>query len=127
MDSTFYYLLKSYADTEEFPLVICDMDYRIKYINPAAESAYSKYGGKEIIGRLLTCFMDEEAQSKVDMVIEWFKEDSSHNSLLAIRDQRNSKDIYMCALRDPDGKLIGFCSRHRSRSHDESTPYTTID
>lgn len=127
MDSNLYYLLKSYADTEEFPLVMCDMDYRIKYINPAAEEAYSKYGGKDLTGRLLTSFIDEEAKSKVDMVIEWFKEDVTHNKLLAVHDSNNAKDIYMCALRGNDGKLIGFCSRHMSRRYDESTPYTTID
>ncbi len=71
--------------------------------------------------------MDEEAQSKVDMVIEWFKEDVSHDCILAVRDKRNNTDIYMCAMRDENGELIGFCSRHRSRINDEAAPYETID
>ncbi len=29
-------LLKAYADSEEFPLVICSMDFRIRYINKLA-------------------------------------------------------------------------------------------
>ncbi|HOC34317.1 MAG TPA: hypothetical protein PLH98_10090 [Ruminococcus flavefaciens] len=120
-------LLKSYVDTEEFPLVICGMDYRIKYMNILALEQYEKYGGTKLLGRLLTSLMDEEAKSKVDMVIEWFKEDISHNRMLAVRDNREKTDIYMCALRDETGGLIGFCSRHRSRRSDNGTPYSTID
>lgn len=120
-------LLKSYADTEEFPLVICDMNYKIRYINYEALKRYERYGGEEMIGRSLNVFMDEEAQSKVDMVIEWFKEDTAHNRILAVRDKRDNTDIYMCALRNTKGELIGFCSRHRSRKKDENTPYKTID
>ncbi|MBP7186671.1 MAG: hypothetical protein KBA55_07910 [Ruminococcus sp.] len=127
MDITETTLLKSYVDTEEFPLVICGMDYRIKYLNSLALEKYEKYGGNDLIGRLLTSLMDEEAKSKVDMVIEWFKEDISHNRILAVRNKRDNTDIYMCALRDEKGGLIGFCSRHRSRSSDNGTPYSTID
>ena len=88
-------LLKSYVDTEEFPLVICGMDYRIKYMNNLALEQYEKYGGTKLLGRLLTSLMDEEAKSKVDMVIEWFKEDISHNRMLAVRDN-SKKLIYIC-------------------------------
>ena len=59
-------LLKSYADTEEFPLVICDKDYKIKYLNPEAEKTYEKYGGKDLVGRSLNVFMHEEARSKAE-------------------------------------------------------------
>ena len=59
----------SYAETEEYPLVMCDLDYRIVYVNPAAVSAYDSYGGNDLVGRSLSVFMDEEAKSKVDMVI----------------------------------------------------------
>ena len=117
----------SYAETEDFPLVMCDLDYRITYINPAAAKAYENYGGRDLVGRSLSVFMDEEARSKVDMVIEWFKEDREHNCLLAVQDNRSDKDIYMCALRNGNGELIGFCSRHRSRIKDSAEPYTTID
>ena len=103
------------------------MDFRIRYINKLAAEKYSKYGGYDLVGRSLNVFMDEEAQSKVDMVIEWFKEDVSHDCILAVRDKRNNTDIYMCAMRDENGELIGFCSRHRSRINDEAAPYETID
>ena len=120
-------LLKAYANSEEFPLVICSMDFRIRYINKLAAEKYSKYGGYDLVGRSLNVFMDEVAQSKVDMVIEWFKEDVFHDCILAVRDKRNNTDIYMCAMRDENGELIGFCSRHRSRINDEAAPYETID
>ena len=120
-------LLKAYADSEEFPLVICSMDFKIRYINKLAAEKYSKYGGYDLVGRSLNVFMDEEAQSKVDMVIEWFKESPENNKVLSVSDANCLKDKYMCAIRDDRGELIGFCSKHRSRKQDENVPYETID
>ena len=120
-------LLKAYADSEEFPLVICSMDFKIRYINKLAAEKYSKYGGYDLVGRSLNVFMDEEAQSKVDMVIEWFKESPENNKVLSVSDANCLKDKYMCAIRDDRGELIGFCSKHRSRKQDKNVPYETID
>ena len=127
MGYTDFEFLKGYAETEEFPLVICDMDYKIKFMNKRAAKEYEKYGGKAMIGRSLRAFLNEEAQSKVDMVIEWFKESPEHNTILSVSDANCLKDKYMCAIRDDKGELIGFCSKHISRKQDENTPYETID
>ena len=80
-----------------------------------------------MIGRSLLAFLDEEAKSKVDMVIEWFKESPENNKVLSVSDANCLKDKYMCAIRDDRGELIGFCSKHRSRKQDENVPYETID
>ena len=78
-------------------------------------------------GEHLDTFVREEMMSKVTVTLEWCKEDVSHDCILAVRDKRNNTDIYMCAMRDENGELIGFCSRHRSRINDEAAPYETID
>jgi hypothetical protein len=127
MGYTDFEFLKGYAETEEFPLVLCDIDFKIRFMNRIAAKKYEKYGGYEMIGRTLSAFLNEEAQSKVDMVVEWFKESADNNTVLSVSDTSCLKDIYMCALRDDDGKLIGFCSKHISRKQDESNPYETID
>ena len=123
MDMTEFF--KGIVDTEEDPIVICDLDYKIIYVNPSAIEYYKKAG--EMTGKHLHTFLDEEMMSKVTMTLEWFKEDVFHDCILAVRDKRNNTDIYMCAMRDENGELIGFCSRHRSRINDEAAPYETID
>lgn len=127
MGKTDFEFLKGYAETEEFPLVICDINYKIRFMNSRAVKEYEKYGGTEMIGRSLLAFLDEEAKSKVDMVIEWFKESPENNKVLSVSDANCLKDKYMCAIRDDRGELIGFCSKHRSRKQDENVPYETID
>ena len=127
MGKTDFEFLKGYAETEEFPLVICDINYKIRFMNSRAIKEYEKYGGTEMIGRSLLAFLDEEAKSKVDMVIEWFKESPENNKVLSVSDANCLKDKYMCAIRDDRGELIGFCSKHRSRKQDKNVPYETID
>ncbi|MBQ6212765.1 MAG: PAS domain-containing protein [Ruminococcus sp.] len=114
---------KSYVDTEDTPVVMCSMDYKIVYMNPCAVERYEQYGGKDIIGKTLLLFTGEEAKSKVDAVIEWFRESPENNVVFAMRDAENETDIYMIALRDETSELVGFCSKHRRRTNDNNPLY----
>lgn len=127
MDFSDFEFLKGYTETEDFPLVICDTAYRIRYMNSVAAEKYKKHGGRNMIGHSLSVFMDEEERSKVEMVVEWFKESKENQQVLAIRDTRRCMDIYLCAIRDENGELIGFCGKQISRKQDENTPYEIID
>ena len=114
---------KGYADIEQSPIVICDLSCRILYLNPYAENMYSAYGGKALLGKLLNSYMDEETKSKVDMVIEWFKESPENNRVFGFHDKSLHTDAYIIALRDESGKLIGFSSRHEYRIIWTDPPY----
>lgn len=115
---------KSYVETEIEPVVICDLDYRIIYINKASAEKNEKYGGYDVVGKSLRTFLDVEAQSKVDMVVEWFKEDRNNSRVFAIRLSSASTDFYIAALRDDNGELIGFCNKCCCRIPDDTEPYT---
>lgn len=119
----YYDFFKSYLDNDDTPIVICDLDYRIIYINPCAAEKYKDYGGNALVGRSLIAFMDEEAESKVNAVVEWFKESSDNNNIFARHNKIENEDVYMSALRDQQGTLVGFCSRHRYRSPDTKEAY----
>lgn len=119
----YYDFFKSYIDNDDTPVVICDLNYKIIYVNPCAADKYKSYGGADLVGRSLISFMDEEAESKVNAVVEWFKESSDNNNIFALHRKEENDDVYMSALRDADGRLVGFCSRHRYRSPDTNQGY----
>ena len=116
-------IFKSYLDNDDTPIVICDLDYRIIYVNPCAADRYKEYGGNDIVGRSLSVFMNEEAASKVDAVVEWFKESHDNNTIFARHYDNDNEDVYMSALRDQSGRLLGFCSRHKLRTRDDGPTY----
>ena len=108
---------KGIVDSEEGPIVICNLDYRIIYENPVASNFYSKEG--PIRGKLLGSLLDEERMSRVIMCVEWFKEDKKNNKVFALHDKKNNMDMYILAIRNTNGELIGFYGRREDRTPDQ--------
>ena len=112
---------KGIVDSEEGPIVICNMDYRIIYLNPAAMDYYKS--GHTMQGKLLESFMNEELMSMVRMSVEWFKEGRDNNRVFAFHDNKKNLDMYILAIRNSSGDLIGFYGREESRTPDQSRPF----
>ncbi len=108
-------------DYEEGPIVICNLDYRIIYENHIAGNFYSKEG--PIRGKLLSSLLDEEKMSRVIMCVEWFKEDKRNNKVFALHDNKNNMDMYILAIRNTNGELIGFYGRREDRNPDPGEPF----
>lgn len=107
---------KGIIDSEEGPIVICNMDYRIIYENPAAIQYYAP--ASPLTGKLLETYMDDEMMSKVVMSVEWFKEDKNNNKVFALHDDHNNMDMYILAIRNSKSELIGFYGRREDRTPD---------
>ena len=103
-------------DSDEGPIVICDMDYRIIYENPAAKIFYQP--AAPLTGKLLETLMDEEMMSKVRISVEWFKESESNNRVFAFHDNKLNMDMYILAIRNAKKELIGFYGRREYRNPD---------
>ena len=119
--STFF---KCYVETEEVPVVMCDLDYRIIYANRSALEEFGKYD--LIIGRSLRLYMDEESLSKINVVVEWFKESTDNNRIFVGRIEEENTDLYITAVRDENNNLIGFCNKRKNRNADKCEPYDAI-
>jgi PAS domain S-box-containing protein len=114
IDVSFY---KSIVDQDRAAVVICDLDHKIIYMNPAAVQNYGKKGGDKLIGRsLLDCHNPKSAE-KIQQVIDWFSADESHNIVYTYHNAKQNKDVYMVALRDA-GKLIGYYEKHEYRNEE---------
>ena len=56
---------KSIIDQDRAAVVICSLDHKIIYMNPAAAANYHKYGGAELLGKsLLDCHGAHSNESK---------------------------------------------------------------
>ena len=86
---------KSVLEADKAAVVICDLDHKIIYMNPASICRYEKWGGKDLIGK----------------------------SLLECHNEKENKDVYMVALRNEAGELIAYYEKHEYRNRETMAMY----
>lgn len=114
---------KSIIDEDKAAVVICDTEHKIIYMNPAACENYSKWGGEALVGKNLLDCHNSRSQEMIRKVIEWFAADQTHNRMYTFHDEKKNKDVYMIALRDEQGKLIGYYEKHEYRNRETMELY----
>ncbi len=107
---------KSIIDADEAPIVICDTEHTIIYMNPSAIVRYHKYGGNALLGKSLLDCHNPDSNNTIKNILKWFAEDVSHNKVFTAHKKKDNSDIYMTVLRDESGKLIGYYEKHESRT-----------
>lgn len=50
-------------------------------------------------------------------------ESTEHNRVYTFYNEKENKDVYMIALRDDAGTLIGYYEKHEYRNHEQGTLY----
>lgn len=110
--STFF---KSMIDQDRCAVVICNLQHEIIYMNPSAVTRYAKRGGEGLIGRSLLDCHNEKSAERIRQVIQWFAESREHNLVYTFHNEKENKDVYMVALRDDEGRLIGYYEKHEYR------------
>lgn len=124
MELSLYF--KSIIDQDRCAVVICNLQHEIIYMNPTAIQRYEKYGGAELIGKnLLNCHNDK-SQEMIKKTISWFEESNEHNIIYTSHNEKENKDVYMVALRDNDGTLIGYYEKHEYRNKETAQLYDFI-
>lgn len=114
---------KSVIDMDTSAVVICDTAHKIVYMNPAAASQYAKYGGTALLGKSLLACHNARSCEAIEKVLAWFGADTAHNTVHTYYNERENKDVYMVALRDGRGSLIGYYEKHEYRTRDTSPLY----
>lgn len=114
---------KSIVDQDRCAVVICNLEHEIIYMNPTAAARYAKRGGAALVGKsLLDCHSAQSAE-QIKKVVAWFAESQDHNIIYTFRNEKENKDVYMVALRDEDGALIGYYEKHEYRDVDACARY----
>lgn len=114
---------KSVLEQDTAPVVICDLEHTIVYMNPVACENYRKFGGEALLGKNLLACHNRRSGELIEKILAWFREDVSHNRVHTFYNEKQNKDVYMIALRDDGGKLIGYYEKHDLRGRDESPLY----
>jgi len=116
-------LFKSIVDQDRMPVVICDSMHIIVYMNPAAAEHYNNRGGDKLIGLHIFDCHSGRSNDLIRKVFDWFSQSPDNNIVHTFFNEKENKDVYMVALRDDQGRLIGYYEKHESRTRDASPFY----
>lgn len=109
---------KSIIDQDKAHVVVCDLEHTIIYMNPAASERYAKYGGYDLVGNSLLDCHNGESGVLINKVVDYFRQDKSHNMVHTFYNTKENRDVYMVALRNEAGELIGYYEKHEFRDRD---------
>ena len=110
---------KSIIEQDGAPIVICNLEHTVIYMNRAA---YREYG-VDLVNKSIKSCHNAHSNEKIDRVVEWFKKDAENNIIYTAHSNSKNKDLYMVALRDEDGTLIGYYEKHEYRSRESEKSY----
>ena len=114
--------LKSVIDSDAAPIVICDLEHTVRYMNPASIRRYKV----DITGKSIKACHNAESCAKIDRVVSWFAKSKDNNIVYTSRNDKENKDVYMVALRNDNGTLIGYYEKHEYRNQETGSLYAEI-
>lgn len=114
---------RSIVETDRCAVVVCSPEHEIIYMNPAAVGRYAKRGGAALVGKNLLDCHSGSSREMIQKVVDWFRESSAHNLIYTSYNEKENKDVYMAALRDEDGRLIGYYEKHEFRNRETESIY----
>lgn len=114
---------RSVIDQDRCAVVICNLAHEIIYMNPAAAARYANRGGAALVGQSLLDCHNAQSVAVIEKVAAWFAESREHNIIYTYHNEKENKDVYMVALRDADGTLIGYYEKHEYRNLETGALY----
>lgn len=118
---------RSVLEQDDAPVVLCDLAHTILYMNPSAVLRYQRQGGAALVGKSLLKCHTPAANRKIEEVLAYFASSPEHNKVYTFRNTEENKDVYMIALRDESGTLIGYYEKHVYRTPESGALYQMED
>ena len=119
-------IYKSVLEADRAAVVICDLEHTIIYMNPTAIHRYDRWGGAALLGKSLLACHNEKSREMIEKVVDWFRADAAHNLVYTSHNEKENKDVYMVALRNDSGKLIGYYEKHEYRNPETMKMYEPV-
>lgn len=116
-------LFRSIIDQDAAPVVICNTESVIVYMNPSAIKRYHR----DLTGSNLKNCHNAKSNEMIDKVLSWFIKDKDNNVIFTYHNDKENKDVYMVALRDDNGRLIGYYEKQEFKSKETATPYDALN
>lgn len=121
MDLSSYF--RAVLEEDRCAVVLCSLAHEIIYMNPAAQQRYAKHGGGALVGQSIFSCHSGRSRELIERVTAWFAAAPSHNRVYTFRNDAENKDVYMVALRDGSGGLIGYYEKHEYRAPETAPLY----
>jgi PAS domain-containing protein len=87
-------------------ILVADTNHVTRYMNQAAVAFYQ--GGADLIGRsLLDCHNEQSQREMIEILAAMHAGEQER-----LISQTDEKRVYMRAVRDPDGKVLGYYERY---------------
>ena len=103
IDST---LMATILDSLKAPVLFADTEHVTRYMNKAAIEFYDDGEGQ--IGRSLLDCHNEQSQKTMHEILAEMQEGLEERLII----QKDEYDVYMRAIRDQDGALLGYYERY---------------
>ncbi len=114
---------KSIIDQDTAPIVVCDTESVIVYMNPSAIKRYHR----ALTGKSLKDCHNAKSNEAIDRVCAWFGKNKNNNIIFTYHNDKENKDVYMVALRDDDGNWIGYYEKQEFKNAETAVPYEALD
>lgn len=111
--------LRSIVETDPATVVVCTLEHKVIYMNKRAREVY----GDGLLDKSIFDCHNQNSQESIIKVVEWFKESKENNVVHTFYNSKQNKDVYMVAIRDENGDIIGYYEKHEYRNRDTSPFY----
>jgi PAS domain-containing protein len=108
-------LLRAILDSLKDPVLFADTEHQTRFMNQAALQHYDE--GEELMGRSLLDCHNERSQQMIIEILEAMHAGEDERLITDTSEHR----IYMRAVRDPDGRLLGYYERYEPPRQDAVT------
>jgi len=98
--------LAAILDSLRDPILVADTDHVIRYMNRAAITHYE--GGEGLIGRSLLDCHNPTSQQIIKETLTFLQTGGEERMI----SEDGNRRIYMRAVRDPAGRLLGYYERY---------------
>ncbi|WP_124098557.1 PAS domain-containing protein [Ruminococcus sp. Marseille-P6503] len=111
-------IFKGVIDGDEQPVVICNLEHEIIYMNPAAVKRYESAGGAGLVGKSLLNCHNPRSVEIIRRNIDMMSRDKSVNRIFEVHSTRHggNNDVYTVAVRDESGELIGYYEKFEDKN-----------
>lgn len=103
---------KSIVDDLDQEICLVDLDHVIRYMNRESIKRYEHRGGKNLIGQSLFGCHNENSRKLIQKYVDMLLQDENLHEVLIGYNPRRNETNFMIAVRDEDGRLIGYYERH---------------
>lgn len=103
---------KSIVENLEEEICLVDTDHVIRYMNRKSIERYAHRGGEKLIGQSLFDCHNENSVKMINRLFDMFNADPNLKEIKIGYNSKHDETNYMVAVRDSEGKLIGYYERH---------------